>query len=484
MDRLADPVVAAEGEGEVGDPAAHQGKGAALLDEAGRLDEVSGVVGVLLDAGADGQDVRVEDDVLGREVDPFGEKRVGALTDLHLAVDAVGLALLVEGHHHHARSVSAQQPRLGQEILLALLERKRVDDPLPLDACEARLQHRPLGAVDHDRDAGDLGLHRDPVQEPGHAPLRVEQPLVHVDVEDVGAAAHLLQRHLRCGVEVPGLDQLAESGGSRDVGPLPDHQEVRIFPDGEGLEAAVAGGSIGLGKPAGGDPGHRSRDGPDVLRRGAAAAAHQIHQAALGELPEQLRRRLRLLVELAEGIGKAGVGIRGDEGGTDLAQLRDVGADLVCSERAVDAHREGVRVGDGAPEGIHGLPGEGAPAGLGDGHRDHDRQPPPDLLVDLVDRDEGGLGVQGVEDRLDQEEVHAAFDQSPGLLGIGVAKLLEGDGAEGRVVHVRSDREGLRGRPQGTRHEAGLLRGPAAPAPGGGPGDARGRQIQLVGQSR
>jgi hypothetical protein len=31
------------------------------------LDEVDGVVVVLLDAGGDGEDVRVEDDVLGRE---------------------------------------------------------------------------------------------------------------------------------------------------------------------------------------------------------------------------------------------------------------------------------------------------------------------------------------------------------------------------------------------------------------------------------
>jgi hypothetical protein len=36
-------------------------------DPAHRLDEVDGVVVVLLDAGGDGEDVRVEDDVFGRE---------------------------------------------------------------------------------------------------------------------------------------------------------------------------------------------------------------------------------------------------------------------------------------------------------------------------------------------------------------------------------------------------------------------------------
>jgi hypothetical protein len=34
---------------------------------------------VLLDAGRDGEDVRVEDDVLGREADLLGQQPVGAL---------------------------------------------------------------------------------------------------------------------------------------------------------------------------------------------------------------------------------------------------------------------------------------------------------------------------------------------------------------------------------------------------------------------
>ena len=56
--------------------------------------------------------------------------------------------------------------------------------------------HRPLRAVDHDRQARDLGLGRDVVQELGHRALGVEHALVHVDVEDVGAAAHLIERDL------------------------------------------------------------------------------------------------------------------------------------------------------------------------------------------------------------------------------------------------------------------------------------------------
>ncbi len=67
--RLADVVVAAEAERDVRHAAAHLGVRQVRLDPARGLDEVDGVVVVLLDAGRDGEDVRVEDDVLGRKAD-------------------------------------------------------------------------------------------------------------------------------------------------------------------------------------------------------------------------------------------------------------------------------------------------------------------------------------------------------------------------------------------------------------------------------
>ena len=42
-----------------------------------RLDEVDAVIVVLLDAGRDREDVRIEDDVLGREADLLGQDLVG-----------------------------------------------------------------------------------------------------------------------------------------------------------------------------------------------------------------------------------------------------------------------------------------------------------------------------------------------------------------------------------------------------------------------
>jgi hypothetical protein len=67
MHRLADFFIAAEGEGQVRDAARDMGMRQGLADRLGGLDEIVAVVVVLLDAGRDREDVRVEDDVLGRK---------------------------------------------------------------------------------------------------------------------------------------------------------------------------------------------------------------------------------------------------------------------------------------------------------------------------------------------------------------------------------------------------------------------------------
>ena len=59
---------------------------------------------------------------------------IGALGDRDLALDGVGLALLVEGHDDDRGAVAAAQPGVLEERLLALLERDRVDDA----ACPGR----------------------------------------------------------------------------------------------------------------------------------------------------------------------------------------------------------------------------------------------------------------------------------------------------------------------------------------------------------
>ena len=73
---------------------------------------------------------------------------------------------------------------------------------------------------------------------------------------------------------------------------------------------------------------------------------------------------------------------------------------------------------------------------------------------DVGDGGDRRLGVERVEDRLDQEQVGAALDQPLDLLGIGAAQLVEGDGAEAGIGDVGRDRGGAIGRPERAGDEA------------------------------
>ena len=50
----------------------------------------------------------------GRKADFLGQDPIRAAADFDLALEGVGLALLVEGHHDHGRAVAADQLRAGR----------------------------------------------------------------------------------------------------------------------------------------------------------------------------------------------------------------------------------------------------------------------------------------------------------------------------------------------------------------------------------
>ncbi len=81
MHGLAHALVAAEGERQIGNAARHMHEGQVRLDPARRLDEVDAVIIVLMEARGDGEDIRIEYDILGREADLGCQNVVGALAD-------------------------------------------------------------------------------------------------------------------------------------------------------------------------------------------------------------------------------------------------------------------------------------------------------------------------------------------------------------------------------------------------------------------
>ncbi len=149
------------------------------------------------------------------------------------------------------------------------------------------------------------------------------------------------------------------------------------------------------------------------------------------------------------------------------------------AERAVEADGERAGMADRVPERGRRLARERAAGAVGDGAGDHHRQPAAALGERLLAGEDRRLGVQRVEDGLDQEQVGAAVDQPADLLGVGIAQLVEGDGAEAGIVDVGRHRGGAVGRPERAGDEARLavvLLGFERRAPG----EPRAVAVQLV----
>ena len=461
--RLADRLIAAEREREVRDAAARAGARAPLLDQRQRVDEGLRELVVLLDPGRDREDVRVEDQVLGREPGLLGQEPVRALADLDLPLGRLRLPLLVERHDDDRRAVASDHAGVLEEGLLPLLQRDRVDDALALQALEAGLDDRPPRAVDHDRQAGGLGLGGEQVEEARHRRLAVEQVGVHVHVERVCPAAHLLERHLDGGLEIPGLDERPEPGRAGDVRPLADHDEPRVRADLERLEPAPPRTRRVSREPARSDAVHRSGDLADVLGRRPATAADEVDETVLGERAEEAARVARLLVVLAHRVGEAGVRVAGHVRVGDPREPLEERPHVGRPERAVDADDQRARVLDGHPEGLRRLPGE-IPAAAVDGR---EREPERQVGRDVGGRDDRRLRVQRVEDGLDEENVDTAFRERGDLLGVALADVVERDRAEARVVDLRRDRERdvERARPPPRRSGAGRASAPSTRRP-------------------
>ncbi len=158
MHRFAHRLIAAEREREIGNAARNMRVRQVLSDPARRLDEVDAVIIVLFKAGRDRENIGIEDDVFGREIQLSDQDVVGALADLGLARKRIGLADLVKRHHHHGGAMTPRDPGFINELFLALLHRDRVHHRLALNAFQAGFDHGEFRGVDHHGNAGDVGL--------------------------------------------------------------------------------------------------------------------------------------------------------------------------------------------------------------------------------------------------------------------------------------------------------------------------------------
>ena len=315
---------------------------------------------MLLDAGRDREDVRVEDDVLGREADLVHQDVVAAFADLGLAFVGVGLALFVERHHHGRRAVAAHQRGVLDEVLLAFLERDGIDDGLALHALQPRLDDAPLGGVDHQRHFGNVRLGRDQVEELHHRGFAVQHRLVHVDVDHLRAGFHLLLGDFQRLVVLAFQNQALEFGRAGDVGALADVDEQRVVADVERLQAGQTALLFDVRQLARRHVFQRLGDGLDVRGRSAAATAGDVEETAGGELLHQPGSRLRCFVVAGfrERIGQAGIRVCADVAARHARHLIYIRPHQFRAQCAVEADGKRAGMQQGIAEGFGGLPRE------------------------------------------------------------------------------------------------------------------------------
>ena len=283
-----------------------------LFDPCDGLDEVHGVVVVFLDAGCDRKDIRIEDDVLGREAGPVHQNVVAAFADFGLAFKCIRLALLVKCHHHRRSTVSPDQSGMFDERFFTFLEADGVDDRFPLHALESGFDHVPFGRIDHQRHARDIRLGGEQIDELCHRGFGIQHRLVHVDVNDLRAIFNLLARDAdRFGI-LAVQDQTGEHFRTGHVGTLADIHEQRATADVEWFQP-------GQPQPRIDDRGFSRRhildrfgDRPDVGRRGTTATASDIEETACGECLNQPGRLVRLFVvaRVRQWVGQTGIRVR------------------------------------------------------------------------------------------------------------------------------------------------------------------------------
>ena len=422
---LANLVVAAKAERDVRDAAADLRVRQVGLDPARGVDEVDRVVVVLLHAGGNGEDVRIEDDVFGRKADLVDQNPVGALADADLVLVSRGLALFVEGHHHHRRAIFQHRSGVLAKLLFAFFQRNRVDDALALQALQPGLDDLPFRGVHHEGHLGDFGLARQQLQEARHRGDAVDHALVHADVEDVGAVLDLLPGHAYRFFVFAFLDQLGELGRTGHIGPLADH-DVDAGLLGERLRSRQTKRlrlrgvrhRLALSRTLGCSIGRRPQlprrlaferfgDRRDVLGRVAAAAAGNIDQPSSRKVAQITGHVLRAQIEPGrrKRIRQTGIRIARDRHVRLLRELLQERIHQIGTERAVEPHRQRLHVLHRVPERLGGLRGDHRLAAAPHRRRDHHRQFLAVLIEHLADGDQRRLGVQRVEDRLDQKQV-------------------------------------------------------------------------------
>ena len=225
MDRFAHRVVAAKRKRHVGDPPGHFGSRQIGLDPARGFDEIQRVAIVRFNPRGDGENIGIEDNVLGDKIEALAQQAVAARADGLAALQGVGLTGFIEGHDHHRSAVALTPGGLFEKLVFPGLEADRVDDGFALHAAQTRFDHAPFRGVQHNRHARDIRLGGEQIQEGHHRRLGVEHALVHIDVDNLRAVFYLSSSDIQGGRIIIGQNKLLEARRAGDIAALADIHE-------------------------------------------------------------------------------------------------------------------------------------------------------------------------------------------------------------------------------------------------------------------
>ena len=375
----------------------------------------------------------------------------------NLALIGRGLSLLVEAHHHDGGTIAHHIAGMADEDILAFLKRDGIDDALALAALQCGSDDIPARRINHNRYARDIGLGSNQLQEMRHFLAGIEQSVVHVDINHHGAVTDLLAGYGDSFIVLLLLDQSQELPTAGHIAALTHIDEAHLGRDVEAFESAqpesLTAGVHLVGLLVLGGKGETT----DELIGGATAAAYDVHQSLVHNLCHLGRHRLRSLVVEPHGVGQAGIGIDADIIRRGLRQLPEEGHHLAGTERTVQAERENIVGADTCQECLQRLPAQRASGEVADRGAHHDGQVTAESAVQLLAGINGGLGIQRVEDGLDDEGVYPTPDERLSLFGVGIEEFIIGQVAGCRIANIGRHGAGLVGRPYAACHEAGLL---------------------------
>ena len=311
---LAHGIIAAERKRHIGHATGHQCTGKLGFDIPRRFYELNRVVVVFLDAGGNGENIGIKNNVVGIEIQFTDQQIITTLADILASLQVVCLAFFIKRHDHHGCAITLAEACLGEKFFLPGLQADRVDDGLALYTFEPCLNHIPFGRVHHDGNPADIRLRGNQIEKGHHGRLRVQHAFIHIDINDLRAIFYLCARHGQCLVEAAVHNKAFEFGRAGDIAALPHIHEQAVRRDVERFQSAQATGRFMPGQRARCHAFTGMRDRPNVGGCCATATAREIQEAAAGELPVILLHDFWRLIKLTKGIGQAGVQV-----GTEIA---------------------------------------------------------------------------------------------------------------------------------------------------------------------